>query len=161
MATVPDSRLQAFETVVQADAAVVYQLVTELELWPALIPHIKSARVVERLGRHRRIVSVRASWRGVPVGWRAIQLSEPEHRRVTFRHLIAATRGTTVVWTVEPISANAVRLRVEQRVRLARFVPGRAVVRSIMTDRIGPEMAHLMLERIREIAEGGSLAGRE
>ncbi|MCC7367624.1 MAG: SRPBCC family protein [Chloroflexi bacterium] len=150
---------RAYETIIRADADTVYRLVAELELWPALIPHIKSARVVERLGRHRRIVTVRASWRGLPVGWRAIQLSEPERRRVTFRHLIAATRGTTVSWTVEPAGEDTVRLRVEQQVRLARFVPGRSLVRAIVTERIGPEMARRMLERIREIAEGGSLAG--
>jgi hypothetical protein len=50
---------------------------------------------------------------------------------------------------------------VEQKVRLASFVPGRQVLADMLTHRVGPEMAHLMLDRIREIAEGGSLAGRE
>jgi hypothetical protein len=148
----------SFQTVIRADAAVVYMLVSELELWPALIPHIHSARVLQRMG-NRRLVSVRASWHGVPVGWRAIQLSEPEHGRVTFRHLVPVSRGTTVTWTVCPVDDNTVVLRVEQQVKLARFVPGRQLMTGFLTHSVGPDMARSMLDRIREIAEGGSLAG--
>lgn len=147
-------------TRVRADAAVVYMLVAELELWPALISHVHSARVLRRMG-NRRLVSVRASWRGVPVGWRAIQTLEPEQGRITFRHLVPLSRGTTVTWTVRQIDAETVMLSVEQKVRLASFVPGRQMLADMLTHRVGPEMAHLMLDRIREIAEGGSLAGRE
>ena len=150
----------AFQTVIRADPAVVFMLVSELELWPALIPHIHSARGLQRMGT-RRLVSVRASWHGVPVGWRAIQLSEPEHGRVTFRHLVPISRGTTVTWTVRALDASTVVLRVEQQVRLARFVPGRQLMTGFLTHRVGPEMARSMLDRIREIAEGGSLAGMQ
>lgn len=148
------------QTLIRADAAVVYMLIAELELWPALIPHVRSARVLRRMG-NRRLVSVRASWRGVPVGWRAIQTLEPEHGRVTFRHLVPVSRGTTVRWTVRQVDAGTVLLSVEQQVKLARFVPGRQLVTDLLANRVGPEMAQLMLVRIREIAEGGSLAGRE
>lgn len=148
------------QTVIRADAATVYMLISELELWPALIPHVHSARVLRRMG-NRRLVSVQASWHGVPVGWRAIQLSEPEHGRVTFRHLVRVSRGTTVTWTIHPVDAGAVILRVEQTVKLASFVPGRRLMAGFLTDTVGPQMARLMLDRIREIAEGGSLAGLE
>ena len=145
---------------VRADAAVVYMLVAELELWPALISHVHSARVLRRMGG-RRLVSVRASWRGVPVGWRAIQTLEPEQGRITFRHLVPVSRGTTVTWTVRQIDGETVMLSVEQQIKLASFVPARQLVTGVLASRVGPEMAQLMLDRIREIAEGGSLAGRE
>jgi len=150
----------SLQTVIRADAAVVYMLISELELWPALIPHVLSARVLQRMG-NRRLVRVRASWRGAPVGWEAIQISEPEHGRVTFRHLVPVSRGTTVTWTVRPVDDSTVILRVEQTVKLASFVPGRPLLSSFLTHIVGPEMARLMLDRIREIAEGGTLAGRD
>ena len=155
-----DETLPSFETRIRADAAVVYMLVAELELWPALIPHVRSARVLRRMG-NRRLVSVRASWRGLPVGWKAIQTLEPEVGRITFRHLVPVSRGTTVSWTIRQVDAETTVLRVEQQVRLASFVPGRQLLAGVLADRVGPEMARLMLDRIREIAEGGSLAGRE
>jgi ribosome-associated toxin RatA of RatAB toxin-antitoxin module len=154
------SPTSSFATTIHADAATVYTLVSEVELWPALIPHIRSARVVQRMG-NRRLVSVRASWRGLPVGWRAIQLMEPDHGRVTFRHLMPVSRGTTVTWTVRQVDADTVSLTVEQRVKLAPFVPGRPLVTELLSSRVGPEMARWMLLRFKYVAEGGSLAGRE
>jgi ribosome-associated toxin RatA of RatAB toxin-antitoxin module len=150
----------SFETTIRADVSTVYMLVAELELWPALIPHIRSARVIQRMG-DRRLVSVRASWRGVPVGWRAIQLREPGSGRVTFRHLMPVSRGTTVTWTVRQIDAETVSLSVEQRLKLASFVPARPLVTELLARGVGPELANLMLLRFKYIAEGGSLAGRE
>lgn len=159
-AVTPSSTVTTFETTIRADAATVYMLVSELELWPALIPHIHSARVTQRMG-DRRLVTVRARWRGAPVGWRAIQIREPDQGRVTFRHLMTVSRGTTVTWTVRQLDAETASLSVEQRLKLAAFIPGRQLVTDLLASRVGPELANLMLLRFKYLAEGGSLAGRE
>ncbi|MGE3267571.1 MAG: SRPBCC family protein [Chloroflexota bacterium] len=149
-----------FQVSIQADPATVYQLIAEPELWPAILPHIRAARVLRRTGS-RRLVSVAASWRGLPVGWRAVQQLEPSARRVTFRHVMPVSRGTTVTWTVMQDAAGTTILRVQQQMRLARWLPGRCLLQRLLTAKIGPEMARQMLARLRYVAEGGSLSGRD
>lgn len=155
----PTKVATSFDTTIRAKFATVYMLVSELELWPALIPHIHSARVTQRMG-DRRLVTVRATWRGMPVGWSAIQIREPTEGRVTFRHLMPVSRGTKVTWTVRQLDADTVALSVEQHLKVASFVPGRQLVTDLLASRVGPELANLMLLRFKFVAEGGSLAGR-
>ena len=143
--------------VVHADAAMVYGLLAEVELWPALFPHIRSARVLRRYGE-RRIVSVRANWRGLPIGWRALQTRDRAGLCLDFRHLNALSRGSGVTWTVTRLD-DGVRVAVTQRVRLNVPIVGPWLADRLLLRTIGPEMAWTMLGRLKEIAEGGSLAG--
>ncbi len=142
---------------IRSDAATVYRLLAEVELWPAVFPHIASARVLRRLGS-RRIVSVRAVWRGVPVGWRALQVRDDAARTITFTHVNALSRGSGVTWTLTP-EGKGVRVTVSQHVRLHVPVVGRWLAEHLLLRHIGPEMACVMLARLKEVAEGGSLAG--
>jgi uncharacterized membrane protein len=142
---------------IRADAATVYRLLAELELWPAIFPHIASARVLRRF-EDRRIVAVRASWRGLPIRWRALQVRDPAGRRITFRHLNALTRESGVAWTITP-KADGVCVAVHQRVRLHLPIVGGWFAEQVLLRRVGPEMARVMLARLKEVSEGGSLAG--
>lgn len=150
-----DSRLTR---AIRADVATVYGLLAEVAFWPALFPHVRSARVLRRRG-HQRLVAVRATWRGLPVGWRAVQTLELEHGRVTFRHVNALSRGSSVCWSVEPTASGA-HVSVTQQVHLHVPLVGTWISRHVLESRIGPELAAAMLTRLQEIAEGGSLAGR-
>jgi ribosome-associated toxin RatA of RatAB toxin-antitoxin module len=142
---------------IRAEPETVYRLLAEVELWPAIFPHIGSARVLQRFGE-RRIVAMRASWRGLPVGWRALQVRDPAGRQITFRHLNALTRGSGVAWTITP-KADGVCVAVHQRVRLHLPIVGGWFAEQVLLRRVGPEMARVMLARLKEVSEGGSLAG--
>ena len=52
---------------IEAGGETVFRLLAEAELWPAIFRHIKSVRVLKRDG-HRRLIAVRASWHGIPIG---------------------------------------------------------------------------------------------
>jgi ribosome-associated toxin RatA of RatAB toxin-antitoxin module len=143
---------------ISADAATVYRLLAEVELWPAVFPHIASARVLRHHGG-RRIVSVRASWRALPVGWRALQSCDAAAGAITFSHVNALSRGSSVAWTITP-EGEGVRVGVSQQVRLHVPIIGCWLATHLLSRYIGPEMARVMLARLKEVAEGGSLAGR-
>jgi hypothetical protein len=145
---------------VHADRQTVFRLLAEIELWPAIIPQIRSARVVRRSGTSclsHRLVAFRAAWHGVSIGWRMIETVDPAAGTVTLRHLSPLTRGSVAVWTVgEPIvgadGSTSVDLSMTQDVR--GNVP-------IIGDLLARGFGQKILLRIKVIAEGGSLAGRD
>lgn len=148
-----DARLTRF---IRADAATVYGLLAEVELWPALFPHIRSARVMRRRG-HQRLLAVRASWRGLPVAWRAVQTLDRANLRLTFRHVNVLSRGSAVSWTVVP-GPGGVHVTVAQQVRLRVPLIGPWIAGYVLATHVGPQMAAEMLGRLQALAEGGSLA---
>src|SRR3954452_21650057 len=81
---------------IYADRQTVFNLLAEVELWPAIIPHIRLARVLRRDGR-RRLISVRASWHGIPIGWRMIETVDVAAGQVTLQHVSRLTRGSVAV----------------------------------------------------------------
>ena len=151
-------------TRIQADRATVYNLLAEVELWPALLPHIRSLRVLRREGR-RRLVAVRASWRGLPLGYTAVVTVDPARSSMTLRHLSRLTRGSVATWTVHPAPstggpADGVELTVRQHVVVPLPLVGPLLAEAFVGGRVARELGPAMLDRIKEIAEGGSLAGR-
>src|SRR4051812_41221343 len=88
-----------FSRRIYADRDTVFRLLSEIELWPAWLPHIRSTRVIRRDGR-RRLVVVRAAWHGIPIGWRAIETVDPDRDQMTLQHISRLTRGSIATWTV-------------------------------------------------------------
>ena len=139
-----------------------FHLLAEVELWPALFAHIRSARVLKRQGRQRLIV-VRATWRGLPLGYRAIETVDAEQGVVTIRHLSRLTRGSIATWTVRPNfdadgASNGVDLTVHQRVIVPVPIVGGLLARELVGGRVARDLGAGMLRRLKEVAEGGSLA---
>lgn len=148
-----------------ADRPTVFRLLAEIELWPAIIPHIRSARVVRRAGEHRLLV-VRASWHGIPIGWRMVETVDPSAGTVILRHLSPLTKGSVATWTVsEPTigedGRTAVVLSMSQDVRVDLPIVGDVLARLFVGGTVAREFGQKILNRIKEIAEGGSLAGRD
>jgi hypothetical protein len=147
---------------IRADRATVFHLLAEVELWPALFPHVRSARVLRRDGR-RRLFVVRATWRGLPLGYRAIETVDPEPGIVTIRHLSRLTRGSVATWAVRSMfdangTANGVDVSVDQRVIVQFPVIGGLLARELIGGRVARDLGEAMLQRLKEVAEGGSLA---
>ncbi len=141
----------------QAPPETVFRLAADVEFWPALLPHYRYVRILRR-SPERRLVEMAASRDGIPVSWTSIEWLEPERHRITFRHVRGVTRGMVVEWAIEPTEANGVDVTIshqwEPRWPLGHWIAERA---------IGPFFVHDIatktLGRIKEIAEGGSLAG--
>jgi hypothetical protein len=150
---------------IRADRATVFNLLAEVGLWPALFPHVRSARVLRRDGR-RRLIVVRARWRWLPLGYTAIQTVDATQGRMIIRHVSRLTHGSVTVWDVQAATDAAggptdeVELSVHQHVAVSIPLVGTLLARSLVGGRVARDRGHAMLERVKEIAEGGSLADR-
>ncbi|MCC6173694.1 MAG: SRPBCC family protein [Chloroflexi bacterium] len=147
------------EVWIDASPATVYQLAAEIEFWPAILPHYRYVRILRRDGG-KRLVKMGATRDGWPVSWTSIQWLEPDIHRITFRHVGGVTRGMAVEWAIVPGASGGVDVTIAHR-----WEPCWPLVGSFAAERIiGPYFVHNIagktLERIKEIAEGGSLAGR-
>jgi hypothetical protein len=149
-------------TQIQAPPDVVYRLAAEIELWPAFVRQIRSARVL-RLSPHdprERLIEIRG-WQGwLPIGWRAVQRLEPEARRITLRQVIPLTAGTTARWSILPTSdglGTDVAVSAQPVIHLPLI--GRLLAEYIVGPLIGRPFVTSILRDLKHVAEGGSLAG--
>ena len=151
---------------ISAERATVFNLLAEVELWPALFPHVRSARVLRRDGR-RKLFRVRARWRGLPLSYTAILTVDAERGEISIRHLSRLTRGSVAIWSVLPAvhhagaSGDGVELRVQQQVIVPIPLVGGILARGIIGGRVARDLGQSMLDRLKEVAEGGSLADRQ
>lgn len=96
---------------VQAPGDLVFRLARDVERWPALLPHYRRVRVLQRdldgslltqMVATRALVPV-VGW-GLPVVWRARTWNEPVAHRLRFVHRGGATAGMDVTWRIEGTS---------------------------------------------------------
>ena len=150
---------------IRADRCTVFNLITEVELWPVLFRHIRSARVLRRNGR-RRLITVKVRWKGLPLGYTAIQTIDDEGFETTIQHVSPLTRGSAVTWSVLPaddadLAYLGVELRLEQRMTVRVPLVGGILAIGFIGGQVARDLGHQMARRVQEIAEGGSLAGRD
>ncbi|MDH5234598.1 MAG: SRPBCC family protein [Gemmatimonadota bacterium] len=89
-----------------APVATVFDVVRDVEAWPALLPHYRWVRMVERDGSGGGIVEMSANRPFGPLGWPTFwrSLMEVDHARpaVRFRHIGGVTTGMDVDWAFAP-----------------------------------------------------------
>ncbi len=129
----------------------IYELAADVERWPALLPHYRWVRVLERRG-DRRVVEM-ACWRDVvPIRWRAVLILRPAIPRLEFRHVAGVTRGMDVSWTFAA-GADGVRVTIQHDLELRWPLVGRAVGDLIIGPQFIGNVAGKTLRRIKELAE--------
>jgi polyketide cyclase/dehydrase/lipid transport protein len=149
-------------TTIRAPADVVFRLAAEIELWPAFVRQVRTARVVRRSPSdpRERLIEIRG-WQGwLPIGWRVVQHLEPEARRITLRQVTPLTAGTTARWAIAPTadgSATDVTVAAHPVIHLPFF--GRFIAERIVAPLIGRPFVTSILRDLKHVAEGGSLAG--
>ena len=136
----------------------IFRLAAEVEFWPALLPHYRYVRVLRR-AKDRRLVQMGASRDGIPVSWTSIQWLEPERRRITFRHVKGVTRGMVVEWLIEPSADGPIDVSISHALRLRWPLLGTWAADRVIGPYFVHDIAGKTLRRIKQIAEGGSLAG--
>lgn len=114
----PGRREVEHEVIVQAPAAVVYQLIAEVENWPQIFPPTVHVEHLERNGSEERI-QIWATANGEAKTWTSRRELDPAAWCIEFRQEhstppVGAMGGT---WIVEPISEGEshVRLRHDYR----------------------------------------------
>ncbi len=98
---------------VKATPRRVFDAVSDVVNWPAVLPHYRYVTVKSRQG-DRRTVAMSARRPigrfGIPVAWRSEQwsdASDPEDLQLRFRHVAGATRGMDVTWHIRPSGAGS------------------------------------------------------
>ena len=143
---------------IQADPDLIFRLAGEVEFWPAILPHYRDVRVLRRQGDKRLVYM--AAWRdAIPVSWTSIQWLDPAARRIVFRHVKGVTRGMDVEWRIAPRPDGVVDVSIEHWLDLAWPLVGRFAAERVIGPLFVEYIAGKTLRRIKEIAEGGSLAG--
>jgi ribosome-associated toxin RatA of RatAB toxin-antitoxin module len=142
---------------IKAPAVLVFELARDLERWPALLPHYRDVRVLERHADGAitaRMIAIRqvvpVLGYGVPVAWRARSWSEAGPKRIRFMHQGGATNGMVVTWRIEPTSSGC-RVSIEHIFNPR--VPGWA---SFVERRFVRPIATRTLQTFKAIAEAAA-----
>jgi len=99
-----------YEASIDGDLPAVYRLVTELESWPDLFPHVTSVDVLWR-GGESVVARVRASRSGIPLTWTCRLDTDQAAARVLVQHVDGFARGLRATWTFDPLPARRKRAR--------------------------------------------------
>jgi ribosome-associated toxin RatA of RatAB toxin-antitoxin module len=89
----------------------IFQLAADIQDWPALLPHYRYLRVLERSDTHK-VADFGASRDGFPVRWRARQELFPDEGRITYHHIGGITKGMWVEWRLKR-QTDGVRVTIE------------------------------------------------
>lgn len=76
----------------------IFEITTNLELWPTILPHYRYIRYLER-GEDHNVVLMAAVRSGIPISWTSAQVIDRKNIEMRFHHLKAFTKGMNVVWT--------------------------------------------------------------
>lgn len=89
---------------IAAPVAEVFRRAAEVEGWPAILPHYRFVRMLERRPDGGGIVEMSANRPFGPLNWPTWWTSEmwvdPARQEVRYRHIRGITRGMDVVWRV-------------------------------------------------------------
>jgi ribosome-associated toxin RatA of RatAB toxin-antitoxin module len=147
---------------IAAPAHVIYELGSQTQHWPAILPHYRYVRVLEDHG-DERIVAMSA-WRHVfPLRWVAEQRDDATEPRIRFRHIKGPTRGMDVEWTFASIDGGT-RVTIEHRLTFAFPIARSWIEKHIVCAYFIEGVAAKTLARIKAIAEApaahaGAVAG--
>jgi ribosome-associated toxin RatA of RatAB toxin-antitoxin module len=148
------------EILIDAPPDTIFHLAAGVERWPALLPHYRWVRVLERRGS-RTLVQMAAHRDGIPVSWTSLLEPRPTERRVLFRHVRGVTRGMAVEWRLDPLPSGGTRVRIGHEFSLGWPLIGEWVARQIIGEFFVRDIAGKTLRRIKALAEQEAATGRE
>jgi ribosome-associated toxin RatA of RatAB toxin-antitoxin module len=99
------------EQVSTASAEALFQVASDVERWPLILPHYRWVRFLDRQGPQRGVVEM-AAWRDFfgplryPTWWVSEMEADPGAPIVRYRHIDGITRGMDVRWEFHPAPAG-------------------------------------------------------
>jgi hypothetical protein len=132
---------------------VVFDLASDVERWPQILPHYRYVHRLDGLDGERRFAM--GARRGpIPVRWEAIQRPLRDERRIEFVHTGGVTRGMWVAWRfADAPGGDGLDVSIEHRLELGWPLIGGFAARWVIGPQFIEAIAGRTLRRIRELAE--------
>jgi hypothetical protein len=104
------------EAVAGASAERCFEVASDVERWPSILPHYRWVRFRAKKGPGRGVVEM-AAWRPFPLfrwptWWVSVMESDASSGTVRYRHVEGITRGMDVLWEVRSEAEGRTRLRI-------------------------------------------------
>ncbi len=137
--------------VIAAPPATIYRLASDTAQWPAILPHYRYVRVLERKGDSQLVEM--AAWRDfIPIRWVAEQTNDAERPTIRFRHVRGWTRGMDVEWRFEP-GEGGTTVTIEHRLQFQFPVASDWLGEHVVGDFFVHDVASKTLARMKQLAE--------
>jgi ribosome-associated toxin RatA of RatAB toxin-antitoxin module len=138
--------------IVDAPAGVIFDLASQTERWPQILPHYRSVRLL--CGDSLVRVVEMAAWRDrIPIRWIAEQVNDPAVPRIRFSHIAGWTRGMDVEWIFTSLGERT-EVRIEHRLRFNFPICGEWIGEHVIGDFFVHHVAGKTLACIKRLAEG-------
>ena len=147
---------------IRAHPKVIFDLASEVQDWPRILPHYRWVHVLASHGLEQRTVEMAArrdvlpGGVGFPLRWTAVETTFPAEHRIEFEHIGGITRGMRVAWTIEPGAPESSVLVGIRHVFDPHWPVPHVLVRLIVGEYFVNGVARRTLGRIAELAEARS-----
>ncbi len=94
----------------------VFQIASDIQDWPKILPHYRYMRILERSESHK-LADFGATRDWIPVHWTAWQEIFPDAQRITFEHVRGVTKGMFVEWNLEK-RADGVVVKIDHQLSM-------------------------------------------
>ena len=135
--------------IMHAPKMTIFETAANLELWPAILPHYRYIRYLER-SAERNLVVMAAVRSGIPIAWTSEQIIDRQNVEVRFHHLQAFTKGMRVVWKFNETPAGVLveiahdlQFRIPALARLADRIIGNFFIHHIASQTLRHMKTHL------------------
>lgn len=137
--------------IMNADARTIYNLASQTDRWPDILPHYRWVKVLEESG-NRRVVEMAARRDLIPVRWVAEQTNYADEPRIVFHHIGGVTKGMDVEWWFEPM-AEGTRISILHDLTLNWPIIGTFAAERVIGPLFVANIAGKTLQRIKSLAE--------
>jgi uncharacterized membrane protein len=146
------------EIEIRGDVKRIFQVAAQVENWPAILPHYRWVRVLQR--KKRRTTVEMAARRGrIPVRWTAVQEVFP-HQRITYKHIKGFTTGMDVTWSFKA-GQDTVRVVITHDFALPWPIVGGFVSKYIVGAFFVKAIASKTLHHLKRMVETGQTVSRK
>jgi ribosome-associated toxin RatA of RatAB toxin-antitoxin module len=128
-----------------------FNLAAEVDRWPDLLPHYRSARIIAN-ERETRVVEMTARRGWIPLKWALVQRPARADRRIYCKHVDGLTRGMWTEWSFIPLDAG-VQITIVQDFNLQLPIVGSRLGRWAVARFLAKPIADQTLRCLKALAE--------
>jgi ribosome-associated toxin RatA of RatAB toxin-antitoxin module len=138
--------------IINGSAKRVFDLASDVLMWPVHLPHYRWVRLVKENGGSR-VVEMAAHRDGIPVKWTSILEPLPHEKKIIFRHIKGPTKGMYVEWIISQNGQGWVDVRITHEFYHPWPIIGPFIGKYVIGKFFVHNIAGKTLRRIKQIVE--------